>query len=126
MEAGKTGGADGQTEEVKKEEPTKPEGWYSATERYSPAIIPYEPATFKQKHIYGICNMMAVTGKTETGSVRFVQFPGKAVKAKVQLSELDANTEYKLRINLYGAMGENCENVGTEFNPLREINRWGE
>ena len=89
-------------------------------------IIPYEPATFKQKHIYSICNMMAVDGKTEAGSVRFVPFPGKAVKAKLQLNGLDANTEYKLRINLYGAMGENCENVGTEFNPLREINRWGE
>ena len=89
-------------------------------------IITYEPAFFKQKHIYGICNFMAVDGKTEAGNIKFVQFPGKPIKTKLQLSGLDANTEYKLRINLYGAMSENCENVGTEFNPLREINRWGE
>ena len=39
---------------------------------------------------------------------------------------MDADTDYKLQVGLYGAMGENCENVGTEFNPLREINYYGQ
>ena len=112
--------------EEKKEEEYKPEGWYSATEKYSPVIVPYETAAFKAKHIHTICNMMAVEGKSDAGSIRLIQFNGYPVKVKTELENMDADTEYKLRINLYGAMGDRCENVGPEFNPLREINGYGE
>ena len=59
-------------ETAKREEENKPEGWYSASSKFSPIIIPYVPATFNQKHIYGICNLQAVDGKTEAGFVKLV------------------------------------------------------
>ena len=89
-------------------------------------IVEYEIASFKAKHIYAICNMMAIEGEDEAGSIRLVQFPGNPLKAKTELENLDAETEYKIRINLYGAMGEQCELTGPEYNPLREINHLGE
>ena len=70
--------------------------------------------------------MMSTTGNTDTGIVRLVQFAKYPAKAKITLSGLDIDTIYNLRIGLFGAMGEDCANVGPEFNPLREINRWGE
>ena len=112
--------------EEEEEEEKKPEGWYSATEMYSPVIVDYEIASFKAKHIYAICNMMAVEGENEAGSIRLVQFPGHPVKAKTELEDLDPETEYKIRTNLYGSMGDQCELTGPEFNPLREINSYGE
>ena len=65
-----TEGADGA--EKKEEEEEKPEGWFSATEQYSPAYIEYEAAPFKTKHIYAICNMMSTDGNDDAGIVRLV------------------------------------------------------
>jgi len=44
--------------------------------------------------------------------------------AKIDLSDMTPSTDYKLRINLYGAIGDDCANIGPEFNPLREVNRY--
>ena len=45
------------------------------------------------------------------------------------LTGLTASTTYEIRINEYGKTrddeGMECQGVGTEFNPLKEVNKYG-
>ena len=68
--------------------------------------------------------MTSTADNSVSGTVRLAQYPNKAPVVKVDLTNLEASTDYKFRINLYGAIGDNCANVGPEFNPMREVNRY--
>jgi hypothetical protein len=59
------------------------------------------------------------------GTVRLNQYPGYAVASKIELTGLAADTKYKIVINKYATIGDTCEDVGGEYNPLHEVNGYG-
>jgi hypothetical protein len=73
-----------------------------------------------------MCDMHKATDElTEAGTVRFVQFPQNPIQAKIDLTGLDTETEYRIVINELGVKGDQCSEVGHEYNPLKEIDAYG-
>ena len=54
------------------------------------------------------------------------QYPGYAIASKIDLKGLTPDTKYKIVINKYATIGDTCTDVGGEFNPLHEVNNWGQ
>ena len=79
-----------------------------------------------EESIYAICEFHGINSKTEDGVVKMNQYPGYAIASKIELSNLTPSTKYKIVINKYATIGDTCTDVGGEFNPLNEINQWGQ
>ena len=54
------------------------------------------------------------------------QYPGYAIASKIDLKGLTPDTKYKIVINKYATIGDTCTDVGGEFNPLHEVNAYGQ
>ena len=52
--------------------------------------------------------------------------PHKAAMIEATFSALMPDSNYRLTLCTYGALGENCADVGPEFNPLKELDYNGE
>ena len=99
--------------------------WYSPYQQFSPPYIQYQAATLHET-TYTMCDFQTASDEnTEAGTARFVQFQGYPVQAKISLSGLDTETEYKIVINELGVLGDMCAEVGLEYNPLKEIDAYG-
>ena len=55
------------------------------------------------------------------------QFPGKPILYRMNLGALIPSTDYTLTINETGKIGDatTCDEVGSEFNPLTETDKFG-
>ena len=47
------------------------------------------------------------------------------MRVKYDLENLDADTDYSVHINYFGVLGDDCDKVGDEYNPLHEVNSRG-
>ena len=106
--------------------PTDPvtTGWYSPTQQYSPPRIAYRPVA--SDIVFAICELTA--GGVATGMIQFAQFPGKPILYRGSLNGADADEVLAITINELGVIGDGatCDQVGDEFNPLAEIDKYGQ
>lgn len=117
----------GPTEEEKEEEEEKEQidytGWWNPPyQQYSPPLIQYKPFPIA-KTVYTVCELLAVTDQDESGDIEIAQMPYQAPSIRYDLSNLDAEAEYSLKINTLGRLGDDCADVGSEFNPLKEVKK---
>ena len=96
-------------------------GWYSPTQQYSPPRIAYKPVA--DEVVFAICELV---GGTTTGMIQFAQFPGKPILFRGTLDGA-ADAALAVTINELGLVGDGttCDMVGDEFNPLAEIDKYG-
>ena len=101
-------------------------GWYSPYQQFSPAQIQYVPtvthATFARCAFSG-------------GSIVLLgQLKGKAPVVKYDLTGLAGSqtagtdligTYYQIAITEFGTTGGSCTRVGEEYNPLKEVDKYG-
>ena len=95
-------------------------GWWSPYEQYSPPLIAYSPA-YSKMPIFAICELKGEI----SGTINLMQKPGSPIMAKVVLSGGDADSDYRIQIRKLGAMGDDCSQGGDEFNPLNEVDSYG-
>ena len=100
-------------------------GWYDETMQYSPPQVRFAPAHIEFMAT-AICTVVPTGENTESGTIRLVQYPGYASMVKYDLAGLDAEADYSLRINKNGVLGDQCSKTGGEYNPMSEINQWGQ
>ena len=97
--------------------------WYKTYQQYSPARIAYKPTA--KYPIFAVCELAS-------GFVEFAQVPGKAVMIRSEAGlALVADTTYELKLREYGKIqrtggGGVCEAGGLEFNPLTEVDKYGQ
>ena len=88
-------------------------GWFNEYQQYSDPWRVYEPV-YNPHPVMAICNL-------ESGNVQIAQLTGQAAMVKADLSGLEANTGYRLRVREFGNLGNTCKDGGEEFNPLKEM-----
>ena len=47
------------------------------------------------------------------------------MKAKFDISGMDVDADYKVFAHKFGVLGESCEYIGPDYNPLFEVDSWG-
>ena len=92
-------------------------GWYSPEMQYSPPRIPFKSSA--SENTFAICELAS-------GTIQFAQLVGKASKYQATLSSLPAGDATVL-IRTTGAIadGTDCTVAGDEFNPLKELDKYG-
>ena len=101
-------------------------GWYSPTMQYSPPKIAFKPtATYP---VFGICEIN--TASSINGTLQLAQLPGKATLYQVNLSAAIPMSTFQVQIKENGKVGSgdglpDCAVTGSEFNPLTEIDKYG-
>ena len=99
-------------------------GWYSQYQQYSPPLIQYWPA-YLQQPVFASCASRATDAE-----IQLVQFPGMPVQARWFSPDLYPSLDgqvWTVRIYEYGRLGgDECTDIGAEFNPLTERNKRGE
>ena len=98
-------------------------GWYSPTEQYSPPRIAYKPVA--SEVVFALCEI--TSGNVVSGELQFAQFPGKPILYRGGLTA-SASAVVSVTINELGVIGDGatCDNVGDEFNPLAEIDKYNQ
>ena len=99
-------------------------GWFSYYAQYSDPEIHWHPGTSFEP-VYAQCIIKATGENTEEGTIQMAQYPGSGTAFRYNLTGMDVDTEYGIRVNVLGTLGTDCAKVGGEFNPLAEINQWG-
>lgn len=100
-------------------------GWYSQWQQYSPPQIAYKPA-FTKSTTYAECRIRGDEGETDF-LFEFGQFSGKPASLRANSDNDLAGQSFKLRITEYSAEsndGEYCVDMGEEWRPLQEYDRW--
>ena len=99
-------------------------GWFNYYQKYSPPRIPYIPGTATET-VYAQCNLSATSENVEAGTILLAQNAFQPMYLKYDLTGLDTEAQYNIRINVAGTLGEDCANVVAEYNPLEEVDSWG-
>jgi len=106
-------------------------GWYSPYQQYSPIQIKYVPVA--KEPVFSIFELMPTTaaaGPTIDSTIQIAQLPGKPAIVQQKLNDitsaaLSATQTFKIRINTLGKLGVDCADVGEEFNPMTEKDKYG-
>ena len=96
-----------------------PEGWYSATQQFSPPWIHYVPVVTEPT--FAICEF------GDDSTLEFAQFPQNSMLVRGSISAVSENETFYAIINTKGKMGDSCDaaDTGPEFNPLFETDKYG-
>ena len=88
-------------------------GWYSKTQQYSPNLLQYK--VLVTAPVYAICS------PDDDVQFLFSQKKGGKIHVKIHMANGPASTELAFR---FGSLGR-CDIEGSEFNPLREVDKKG-
>ena len=75
-------------------------GWFNEYQQYSDPWREYVPV-YNPHPVMAICNL-------ESGNVQIAQLTGQASMVKAELSGLEQNTGYRLRVREFGNLGNTC------------------
>ena len=106
-------------------------GWYSPYQQYSPPQIRYKPAV--SCAIFATCTFSDNLGTQDDGNdnIQFAQLPGKAIVYKrtfCNIADSDNITdpeEESVDVTLREYGYTDVENAGDEYNPLKEVDKYG-
>jgi len=93
--------------------------------QFKPAAIPYVAAKLHEP-TFAVCEWPASDLVPNGGKIEFGQLPEHAMQAKATFNMLVADPlnadalTVSFVLNTWGSLGNSCDAVGAEFNPLEE------